>query len=155
MYSCDDQGSADQYVEAVNGLHTNAQALSPVCCRLVDVDNWIGWRQAGTGASGLRLSSDVATTITDHITFQGAVDHDYRVECSGTAVSIYDDGSLVSGSPVTITDHQTETTQGVVSNNDSAYNWLGDFEAGPLAAGGTHPVGPLGHPLHGPMAGPI
>lgn len=132
-YLCDDQGSANQYSQ---GRLKSLAAISQSYCavRLVDSDNFIGWRCAGTGAAGLRLVKVVSAIITDLISFQGVDESIYKVEANGTTIKIFQDG-VQQGTDQTVTDFSTETSQGIVIRSQTGTNpWLDDFEAGALSS---------------------
>ena len=132
-YTCDDQGTADHYTQARNKTLSSGRSNSYVCVRLVDKDNFLGWRLAGSGATGSRLSKCVAGTVTDLVTFQGVDEAVYRVEVSGSDAEIFEDG--VSKGTGTYSENTTETSQGVRSGDSSADPWIDDFEAGALSSG--------------------
>ncbi len=136
IYACTDQGSADQYTQA-----TLTSALEPnfdvyYCINLVDDRNYIGWRLYGTGGAGLRLTRYVAGVKTDLVTFQGVANNTYKVERDGSTVRIYEN-DVQKGADQTVTDHQTETTQGIIQEGVEPNAQITDFEAGALGGGGT------------------
>lgn len=147
-YICDDQGSANHYAQVRLKNLTVNQGDGHLACRLVDSDNFISWRLQGAGSSGARLAKVVTGTVTDLVTFQGVDESVYKVECSGTDIKIYEDG-VQKGTTQTVSDHQTETSQGFVSRGNSNTNsWLDDFEAGALGGGALTGI-------RNPMGGPI
>ena len=135
-YVCDDQGSADHYTQAVLSTLTTLFPNNYIACRLVDASNFIGWRLAGTGSSGSRLTKMVSGVATDLITHQGTASHTYKVSCSGATIQLYDNGAQV-GTDQTVTDFSTETSQGLRIGSSSTTTWIDDFEAGALGGGGT------------------
>lgn len=134
-YTCDDQGSANQYAQARLKALVTSFPNSYVACRLIDASNFVGWRCAGTGSSGLRLSENISGTVTDKVSFQGVDESVYRVEVDGTTAWIYEDGFDKSGGGVTVAS-STETSQGVRIGSESTSDWIDDFEAGALGGSG-------------------
>jgi len=136
LWTCTDQGSANHYTQVRDKtFYTSADGYW--CCRLVDIDNFIGWYCPGSGGTGSRLMKMVATSITDLVSFQGADEDLIKVTCDGNSIEIYQDGGQV-GTTQTVTDHNTETSQGTVQGValGEVQMW-DDFEAGPMAAGYT------------------
>lgn len=132
-YVCDDQGSANQYTEH-QLASTQASQDAAVACRLVDADNFVGWRLYGTGGAGARLIKKVSGTITDLVNGAFGSTSVYRIECNGTDVDYYKD-SVQVGTTTTVTDHATETSQGLVNDANNATAWITSFEAGALGGG--------------------
>lgn len=135
-YTCDDQGSADHYAEARLKNLSTLYPNSYVTARLADASNFIGWRNYGTGSSGLRLTKMVSGTPTDLITTQGVDEVVYQVEVNGSTAKLYADGSQV-GSDQTYSENTTETSIGVRIGSDLTIDWIDDFEAASL---GTAPI---------------
>lgn len=131
-YHCDDQGSADQYVQAKLAQFSLTLANSYICCRLADASNFVGWRFFGTGSAGLRLCEAVGGTVVDKYSFQGASGVVYRVETESTTARIYADG-VQKGTGQTV-NSSTETRQGVRIASDASTGWIDDFEAGSLGS---------------------
>lgn len=132
---CTDQGSADHYTEFKN---TDFNAVEGdaiyMCCRLVDNDNFLAWWLGGTGAIGSRLCKCVAGSITDLVTVQGAEDDVIKITCESNTIKFYID-DVQQGTDQTVTDHNTETSQGIVAEwytGDATV--FDDWEAGPMAA---------------------
>ena len=71
-YECDNQGSANHYVQIkdIGCFAGSLENRSRLCARLVDASNYICWYLAGTGAAGSRLAKVVAGVLTDLITAQ-------------------------------------------------------------------------------------
>ena len=136
LWTCTDQGSANHYTQVRDKtFYTSADGYW--CCRLVDIDNFIGWYCPGSAQTGSRLMKMVATSITDLVSFQGADEDLIKVTCDGNSIEIYQDGGQV-GTTQTVTDHNTETSQGTVQGVAlGGYQMWDDFEAGPMAAGYT------------------
>lgn len=135
IYKCDDQGSANQYIQArLKTLSTNFPN-SYIACRLTDASNFVGWRCFGTGAAGLRLCETVSGTVTDKYTFQGVDESVYRVEVSGTTAKIFEDG-VQKGTDQTVAS-SIETSQGLRIGSVTTTDWIDDFEAGALGGGGV------------------
>lgn len=131
---CDDQGSADQYIQA-RLKNLVAAANQYVHNRWVSgVLTFVGWRCAGVGAAGLRLTESVAGVVTDLVSFQGAAEVVYRVEVSGTTAKIFADG-VQQGTDQTVAS-STATRQGLRSGTTIVASWIDDFEAGALAGAG-------------------
>lgn len=116
-HQIDDPGSADQFVEVTLATLGSFRYVL-AACRAVDSNNCIGVACYGTGASGLRLTKFVAGVPTDLISIQGVAGAVYRVECEGTTIRLYEN-SVQKGTDQTVTDFQTETSQGIVLNNES------------------------------------
>lgn len=135
-YTCDDQGSANQYVQARLKSLATGFPDSYVACRLVDASNFVGWRCAGTGSSGLRLCEVITGTVTDKYSFQGVDESVYRVEVDGTTARIYAD-TVQKGTDQTVAS-STETSQGVRIGSDQTVDWIDDFEAGALGGGSPY-----------------
>ncbi|MEE9510438.1 MAG: hypothetical protein V3V81_08090 [Candidatus Bathyarchaeia archaeon] len=128
-YICTDQGSADHYTQ-IKAVKFATRPEYRVCCRLVDEDNWIGWYLGGTGGAGSRLAKDVAGSITDLVTTQGANNDVIKVTCESNTIKFYID-DVQQGTDQTVTDHNTETSQGLVDSSGSAQvSSYDDFEAG-------------------------
>lgn len=136
-FACDDQGSADQYVEFGRGTDFGN---SFVCCRLVDIDNFIGVRFVSGGT--LQSFKRVASSFTQ-IGSNGSAASEgdtIRMECDGTAIAVYLNGSGTADISGTASDHATETTQGVVGRSTQLNGMCKDFEAGALGGGGKFQV---------------
>lgn len=130
-YQCDDQGSADQYLQFVA---VSVSFASFWACRQTNSVNYIGVRIAGgkiqvyknEAGSFTQIGSTGSTTVvaTDVV----------RLECNGTAIAAKLNGSTeVSG---TSSFNQTVKGQGPVCRVTGEI--LGDdFEAGALGGGGT------------------
>lgn len=148
-YVCDDQGSSDQYVSAFWVNTAIGLSGSYMACRLVDLDNFIGVRQYGTGSTGRRLSKVVSGTVTDLITVTSVANTWLKLEVvdsAGDAVcKLFDGGTGGSpswsqtGADQTVTDSvfDSETSQGLVRLNTSGSGsvLLDNFEAGALGGG--------------------
>jgi hypothetical protein len=129
LIRCDDQGSANQYVQAVVKT-TSIGAF--VCNRGTDGNNFIGWRPFGTAYQFFKRS---AGTFTSLATSAGApsVNETGRLESSGNSHELYVNGVSAAG-PVTDATHASVTRQGVCPRSTGAADWLDDFEAGTLGA---------------------
>jgi len=158
VYTHDDQGSADQYIIfRAKGL-TTSYPNSYVCCRLVDNNNFIGWRLFGTASAGRRLSKNVAGVVTDLISSQGVDEEFIKIEVDGTTAKFFEGGT--GGTPSwtqigidqTYSENTTETSQGLRSSDSTSIDWIDDYEAGSLAAGGTTGKS---NPMYGPFGGPL
>ena len=136
-YICDDQGSANHYTQAVLATLSTLFPNSFVAARLVDSGNFVGWRCFGTGPSGIRLTERLGgTTTLDKVTFQGAAGKTYKVECSGSTATIYEDG-VSKGSYTIDASLAGETSQGLVIGSDITIDWLSSFKAEALGGGAT------------------
>lgn len=140
VYICTDQASADHETQHRQKVFSSGFLSNFVCSRLVDESNFIAYRLGGTGAAGRRLTKNVAGTLTDLITSQGVDEEFIKVKCSGNTVTFWQGGTggapswTQVGTDQTVSDHNTETSQGfVVSTSGSAEQW-DDFEAGALAS---------------------
>jgi len=135
---CDDQGSADHRTEIKIVEFSSYYDRQMAASRLVDISNYITGRMAGTGSAGRRLSIRTGGTYDDVYTDQGALNDVLETECDGTTIKFYANGVL-KHTENGVTDHQTETSQGIVSDNShsAAIPTLDDFLAEALAAGGS------------------
>lgn len=136
-YTCTDQGSADQYTQA------KLSALTPagnayLAVRLVDHNNFVGFRLAGTGSVGARLVKCVGGVVTDLVTFQGVVNDVYKIEANGSTIKLFKNGTQ-QGTDQTVTNFTTETSQGLLTTANQIITGplFDDFEAGALAGGGS------------------
>lgn len=132
VYTCDDQGSANHYTQMdftrrANSLYTN----SYICVRLVDASNFIGVRQTTFG--NLSLDKVVAGAVTQLVGFTHNNGDTIKIEASGTTIKVYNNG-VQQGTDQTVTDHQTETSQGVVAGDSQTNDIWDNFEAGALAS---------------------
>lgn len=124
-------------------LNPSPPANSYVCVRLVNNTNFVGWRLAGNGAAGRRLSKNVAGTITDLITSQGVADEWIKVEASGNIVKLWQGGTGATpawvqvGANQTVTDHNTETSIGFQIGSNSTIDWIDEYEGGTVDGGIT------------------
>jgi hypothetical protein len=137
LYQCDDQSSADHYVQFV--WKATAGIASFVANRATNQNNYFGVRVASTSGGQLQLIRNQSglTTIGTYTIGSIPTDLTIRYEVEGDDHSVYLDGVLRIG-PITDTFNNTETRQGIVGRNDgSALAWLDNFEAGPMAAPGT------------------
>lgn len=147
VYTCDDQGTDDQYTQSRLGTLA-AVSIGYACVRLVDQDNFIGWRISGTGATGCELRKKVGGTYTTLITRQGVTNEWLRAEVDGpdnnASVRWYEGGTGASpgtwnqiGSTQSVTDavFNGATPQGFFTGSSSANVLSQYFEAGPLSGG--------------------
>lgn len=132
-YLCDDSGSADQFVQSKLVTLANFGDCF-TALRFVDIDNLIGWRIPGTGGAGMRMSKNVADSITDLVSIQGVAGSVYKVEGDGSTLKFFED-DVQQGSNQTVTDHQTETSAGLRSRLNIGSGWIDDFENASLASG--------------------
>ena len=147
-WTCTDQGSSNQYVQALDVRFLTIYEGVFLCVRKSDSDNFIAYHLAGSGAAGARLCKRATGTLTDSIvTTQGGADYGFKIECEGTTVRFYRDtggGFSQVGTDQTITDHQTETGAGFVYDDTSIGGLVrkfDDFENGTVGeAGGILPI---------------
>ena len=148
VYTCTDQGSADQVATFRSKIFATTNTNSFVCISLVDVDNFIGWRLNGTGSTGRRLTKRVAGVNTDLITSQGVDEEWIKLERSGHTVKFYQGGTGASpswtpvGADQTVTNFSGETSQGVRTADSSGNAWIDDIELAALAGAATSYVMP-------------
>lgn len=133
FYKCDDQDSANQYLEylVANGNNRNSLFVN----RASDKDNFIGikpqvnielWKNV-TGVETL-LGVGIGGTNNGDV---------FRLESSGNSHEVYLDGGSEIG-PVNDTFNNTVTGQGFVARNDSFNNIATSFEAGTLGVGSAY-----------------
>jgi hypothetical protein len=138
FHSCDDQGSADQQIQAVTTA-TTASGFYMVT-RAVDADNWIGVKCNDAGLTGVRFVTRIAGAIVERETAEHVPGDLVSIECSGSDVTFKINGSQI-GSVYTDTNFTTETTQGFVNVNAAVSAGIfDDFEANVLAAPATDVV---------------
>lgn len=78
------------------------------------------------------------------------------VECSGSDITLLVNGVIQGDTPVTDEDLDDGIRCGGSSRGAAFSSRFDDWSAEDLVVGGgAIPHGPLGHPLHGPLAGPI
>ena len=142
-YHCTDQGSADHYSEAT--VSTNPTS-GFVCVRMVDANNWFGWRcNAGSWEVFKRTPGPTFTQIGS--TYSAAPAGQVgRISCSGDTITFTIDGVERCGSPFTDSTNNTETRQGLVSRS-GADPWLQDFTADVVGGGGGSSTTPLNRKL--------
>ena len=132
LYVCDDQGSANHYLQ-YNAKSTIAQAF--VANRATDRDNFIGTRLLNTKVEIYKRVTSTFTQLGSTGTTVGAVDDVIRLESdSADAHEAFLNAASEVG-PATDAFNSSETRQGVVARKVSG-DWLDNFEAGTLAAGG-------------------
>jgi hypothetical protein len=128
MYRCDDQGSADQYVQyKVSSLNDN---VSFVCNRATDANNFIGVRVNATKIELFKRVTGTFTQLGVDGTTTVVVTDVIKLESEGDDHRVYINGNL----EITRTDtaHNTVTRQGVCIRGTQGH-WIDDFEAGVLA----------------------
>jgi len=132
LYLCDDQGSADQYVQYVC---KNADVFQPAVNRAVSRFSWVGVRVNAGNVSILKCVPGPTYTALATGTTTVVVGDTIRLESQGSTHRGYINGAL----ELTVTDshNSTVTRQGVVPRATSGASWLDDFEAGALAGGAT------------------
>jgi len=132
-YLCDDQGSEDNFFIIRASYLGTALADSAVASRFLAPGDFVGWRIAGAGAAGARLSECISNTFTDKVTFQGAVDQWIKVECNGGTAEIFNGGT--GGTPSWSSEGSysigasllTDTNQGIRSSEVSTNDWISYF----------------------------
>jgi hypothetical protein len=137
LYWCDDQGSADQYVQFVKG--PTADGNSFVCNRATDNQNFIGirvvagavqiWRRNTNNFGQIGTDGNIAVVTGDTI----------RLESEGDTHRAYVNGVADSNATGTYSPFNTVTRQGVCNRSNLAdgSNWIDNFEAGALSAGAS------------------
>ena len=140
-YICTDQGTADHYTQVV----MKGSCPSFICIRLVDANNYIGFRH---NAGLWQVFKRVAGTLTQLGTSYTASlsgSNVAKLSAEGTTITFTVDGVERCGSPFTVSDHSTETSQGLNGRSSGTASWIDDFTAGAASAGAivTQPtVGP-------------
>jgi len=132
VWVCTDQGSANHYVQI---KQTEFSARSDLNCaaRLVDYQNCISYSLQGTGSAGSRLRKIVAGAVTELVQTQGALNDVAKVTCEGNTIKFYLNASQ-EGTDQTVTDHNTETSSGLLGGQAiGSLTYWDDFEAGPMA----------------------
>lgn len=134
-YSCDSQGSADQYVTVT--LSNLANYGLAAVCRATDANNWVGYYNPGTGGVGSRLSKKISGTITDLITWQPVAGDVNKVVCSGSTIQVFQNGTQ-KGTNQTVTNFTSVIPQGLTNDGGfSSGTIITYFEAGTLGGGGS------------------
>lgn len=145
-YLCDDQGSADNYIQARAKYFDAGQRGVFLSSRLVDADNHIGFHRFGTGTSGGRLTKVVAGVATYLVLEQGTDEEWVKVEVDGSTAKLFVGGTgatpswVQEGVDQTYSENTTETSQGIalslalsIGTEYTANELLfDDFEAGSL-----------------------
>lgn len=141
--------SADQVVWGKkHDIDSSSDAY--MCVRMVDANNFYGFRMAGTGATGRRLTRMTASTATDLITSQGVSAEWVRVKAVGSTITFWHGGTGAEPSDpeadtnwtqigvdqTSQTDHQTEVTCGLAVRVISTIQFLTSFRASSLGGGG-------------------
>lgn len=136
-YTCTNQGSADQ--EIIFRYRTTAShTSSAVCLRMVDGGNFIGVQ---FGSSSKELLKRDGGTWMGYGNYEASVDNEWiKVEARGTTVKWYKGGTGSSpstwtqiGLSLTISEFSTETSAGIVAENNSSDDWITHFEARALS----------------------
>jgi hypothetical protein len=137
LYWCDDQGSADQYVQFTKGV--TADGNSFVCNRATDNQNFIGirvvagkvqvWRRNANNFGQIGTDGNLAVVTGDTI----------RLESNGDVHTAYVNGVADSNAGGTYSPFNTVTRQGLCtrSNLPDGSAWVDNFEAGALTPPGT------------------
>lgn len=144
VYVGDDISSANMGVYFKSKVLSSANSNSIAGINIVDASNGIGFRLAGTGASGSRLTNRLVGVNYDLILRQG-VDEEWigiqRIDSS--TVQFYEAGTGASpgtwnqlGTDQTVTDHNTEVSHGIIVK-DAGGEWLDNWYAGPYAVAST------------------
>lgn len=132
LYLCDDQGSADQYVQFV-ARSTNPSTMA--ANRAVSNVSWICVRVNSSKVSLLKCIPGPTYSVIGSGTTTVSVDDVIRLESEGSTHRVYINGVL----ELTVTDshNATVTRQGIVARSTQYTGLLDSFEAGPLSTGGT------------------
>lgn len=131
LYRCDDEGSADNYIQYVTkNLFMNAFVVS----RATAFGDFIGVRTASNVAQIYKRQSGSFTQQgTNSSTVSG--DDVIKMEITDTDTSVlYVNGVEDTGPGAVSTFNNTVTRQGIVSRSTNGGSWADDFEAGVLAA---------------------
>lgn len=124
------------------------------------VDVYLG----GTGGAGLRMATIATGTRTTVDSRQGAADEWIKLEKNGHLYDWYYGGTGSTPSWGASEFQYDDTVSQLWSSTAPGLNQFGSsyggdfaqyFGANNLAAGGSNPRGPLGHPLSGAFGGPI
>lgn len=126
----------DQYVQAVvknSTTSTSASGAPFICCRLLDINNWVGARYVvGTGAYQIYQRVNGTLTQLGQYSTTPAIGDLIRLEVEGTEARLFVNGTKrVTG---TITGGVVSNRQGVVLRSAVVDNWIDSYEAGPYAA---------------------
>ncbi len=150
-FQCPDQASADHYTQIVRQAGSGSSSFE-IAVRLTDHDNFAGALR--NASSNYQLYKRVGSTFTllGQYSLVPAIGHVERVEASGNSIEVFIDTVSRVG-PITVTDHSTETRQGMVARATGTELW-DDFEAGVLG-GATIRRNPLTGPFDRPFAGPF
>ena len=134
VYTCDDQGSADQYTQ---GIVQSTTVSGFIIIRLSDANNWWGVRARSNG----QLYKVVAGSFSLQGTGAGiSVSDGLRIEGSGNSIEVFKDTGSGYASfigPVTDSFNNTATLQGLGGSSFVTGSLTDDFEAGVLSAGAT------------------
>ena len=128
LYRCDDQGSADHYVEYV--LFTNFNRASFFANRASAGNSWIGLQPRANP----EMWKNVGGTLTQLGvgTLGSNTNQVYRLESVGNAHEAFVN-SVSDIGPVNDSHNAAVTGQGFIARNDSANNIATSFEAGSLS----------------------
>ncbi len=124
VYTCTDQGSADHYTQVDQIVSTNNLISNTFACiRMVDANNFWGYRQTSPG--NVEFGDMSSGTFTGKGTFSFTTNDTMYMEGNGTTIAFKINGTHQTGSPWSSeTAHQTETSQGfVVGDSRTVNNW--------------------------------
>lgn len=134
VYTCDDQGNADQYTQ---GIVQSTTVSGFIIIRLSDANNWWGVRARSNG----QLYKVVAGSFGLQGTGAGiSVSDGLRIEGSGNSIEVFKDTGSGYASfigPVTDSFNNTATLQGLGGSSFVTGSLTDDFEAGALAGNPT------------------
>lgn len=134
-YVCTDQGSSDHYI-IFRPYTTASVANSVACIRLLDTQNFIGVKCDSSTKSLVKRVGNIQTVLSS----ESSLSLEWiKVEAIGTTIRWFKggNGSTPSAwtkieSDFTVSDFQSETSQGLFSSNLSAPDWIDYFEAGAM-----------------------
>jgi len=134
IYLCDDQGSADHYL---NFTMLGNNIVSFFACRVATYRSYIGIRPSGNLELYKRTSGSGFTKLGENT---GGISDGWRgrLECSGDAHEVFLDsgsGFVSEVGPVNDAYNNTQTWQGISARNDGGNAIAYDFEAGVLGGG--------------------
>lgn len=127
QYLSTDITLADSYVQAKIVALTSVVTGPFVTLRVLDVNNFIGFR---VDSGNINLFKRVAGTFTLISSSAYAVNDVFRLEANGTTLRVLKNGTLVAG-PFTESSFSTQTRAGLQTRG-VASPFIDDFENGPL-----------------------
>lgn len=135
VWVSDNKANADHYTKF--SMAQNANALYSdwfACARLVDSSNFLGIDQDAINSA--EFWDVVAGSKDPKHSFTHVATDDYEINCQGNTIKVYQNG-VQQGSDLTITSHNTETSQGFVLNGTARTNGnFDDYYADEITGGG-------------------